>query len=48
MYEMINEELRNNFYEDPMIKVKLNQLEKQVLKGEISPYFAAQKLSKND
>jgi LAO/AO transport system kinase len=44
MYEMINEEIKNKFFQDPIIKDKLNQFEELVLKGEISPYYAAQKL----
>ncbi len=44
MYEAIQEELRNHFYENPIIAKKLKHFEKQVLKGEISSFQAASEL----
>ena len=41
MYEMINEEIKNRFYGHKETKLKLKELEKKVLAGEISPYYAA-------
>ncbi len=46
MYETINEELKNRFYNDIQNKKKISELEKKVLSGEISPYFAAKELLK--
>lgn len=44
MYETINEELKNRFYGNEKISEKLKKAEKQILKGEISPYAAAFKI----
>ncbi len=46
MYEMINEEIKNRFYDNKDTKLNLKELEKKLLKGEISPYFAANMLLK--
>jgi LAO/AO transport system kinase len=46
MYEMIRETIRNRFFYDPENKAKLEELEKKVLSGEISPYFAAAEILK--
>lgn len=46
MYETINEELKNSFYEIPGIKEKLSGIENLVVKGELSPYDAASLLIK--
>ncbi len=44
MYETINENLRNNFYKNHQIEAELKQMEKKVLKGEISSFIAAKVL----
>lgn len=44
MYETINEQLRNNFYQDEQIKSLMEESEKKVLKEEISSFVAAKKL----
>ena len=44
MYETINEQLRNNFYQDEKIKTLMAESEKKVLKEEISSFVAAKKL----
>jgi LAO/AO transport system kinase len=41
MFETINEKLRQHFYQDPVIKVKIAELEKRVLNAEISSFEAA-------
>src|SRR3989339_245995 len=41
MYETINEELKNRFYEDDMIKQKLAEYEEMVLDGRIGSFTAA-------
>ncbi|NCO55712.1 MAG: methylmalonyl Co-A mutase-associated GTPase MeaB [Bacteroidetes bacterium CG_4_10_14_3_um_filter_31_20] len=46
LYETIDENLKQNFYEQPKIKAKLIQLEQQVLSGKISPITAANKILK--
>ena len=44
MYETINEQLRNNFYQNEQIKSMMKEAEKKVLKEEISSFVAARKL----
>ena len=44
MYETINEQLRNNFYQNEKIETLLAESEKKVLKEEISSFVAARKL----
>ncbi len=44
MYETINEQLRNNFYQNEDIKVLMEESEKKVLKEEISSFVAAKRL----
>lgn len=44
MYESINEQLRNHFYQDPHIRELLEKKEAQVLNDEISSFAAAQAL----
>ena len=44
MYETINENLRTNFYQDKQINALIEELEKKVLKDEISSFVAAKKL----
>jgi LAO/AO transport system kinase len=44
MYETINEKLRQHFYQDPAIKIKIAELEKRVLNAEISSFEAANQL----
>jgi LAO/AO transport system kinase len=41
MFETINEKLKQHFYQDPVMKVKINELEKRVLNAEISSFEAA-------
>jgi len=41
MLETINEKLRQHFYQDPVIKIKITELEKRVLNAEISSFEAA-------
>ena len=43
MYESINEQLKNGFYNNETISVLLKQLENQVLNNEISSFVAAKK-----
>ena len=44
MYETINEQLRNNFYQNEQISTMMEETEKKVLKEEISSFVAARKL----
>ena len=44
MYETINEELKLRFYNDAEKQKQISELEKDVLSGKISPYFAAKVL----
>jgi LAO/AO transport system kinase len=44
MYETINEQLRNNFYQNEKIKTLMEETEAKVLKEEISSFVAAKKL----
>lgn len=44
MYETINEQLRNNFYQNEQIKNSMEELENKVLKEETSSFLAAKKL----
>lgn len=47
MYESINEQLKQNFYNDPDIKAKINSVETQVLNEEVSSFIAAKNLLDN-
>jgi len=44
MYETINEQLRNNFYQNEQIKKLMEESEKKILKEEISSFVAAKRL----
>ena len=44
MYETINEQLRNSFYQNEQIEALMEELEEKVLKEEISSFVAAKKL----
>lgn len=44
MYETINEQLRNNFYQNEQIKSLMEESERKVLKEEISSFVAAKNL----
>ena len=44
MYQTIEEGLKNNLYQDPETKKKLNILEKEVLLGKMSAFKAAQQI----
>ncbi len=44
MYETINEQLRNNFYQNEEIKMMMEESERKVLKEEISSFVAAKRL----
>ena len=44
MYESINEQLKNNFYQSPVIKKELAKKESQVLNSEISSFKAARQM----
>jgi LAO/AO transport system kinase len=44
MYESINEQLRNQFYQSPIIEEALQVKEQQVLRSEISSFKAAQQM----
>jgi LAO/AO transport system kinase len=44
MFETINEQLRNSFYNNPEMKEKLSILEMKVLNDQISPFIAAQQI----
>jgi LAO/AO transport system kinase len=44
MYETINEQLRNQFYQNKRIKTLMEESEKKVLKEEISSFVAAKHL----
>jgi LAO/AO transport system kinase len=44
MYETINEQLRNDFYQNEVISEKLGEAEGKVLKEELSSFVAARKL----
>lgn len=46
MYESINETLRNNFYENPIIAEELHKYEQAVLNGKIESFMAAGELLK--
>jgi LAO/AO transport system kinase len=46
MYETINEELKNRFFEDPAICIKLAEYEKMVTEGKIGSFAAASELLK--
>jgi GTPase len=44
MHETILEKLRRDFYDDPVIKLKIEELEKQVLEDKLSSFMAAGQL----
>lgn len=44
MYESINEELRNDFYNDPVIAEALKKYEEKVLSGKADSFLAAEKM----
>ncbi|MFY9150680.1 MAG: methylmalonyl Co-A mutase-associated GTPase MeaB [Prolixibacteraceae bacterium] len=44
MYETINEQLRNNFYQNEQLKTLMDESERKVLNEEISSFVAAKKL----
>ena len=44
MYESINESLKNNFYENPVIEEELKKYEESVLSGKLDSFMAAQEL----
>lgn len=44
MYETINRRLKDQFYENPEVSRLITTYEKEVVKGEISPFKAAEKL----
>lgn len=44
MYETINEQLRNNFYQNEKIRTIMEETEAKVLKEEVSSFVAAKKL----
>ena len=44
MYETINEQLRNKFYQNPEIRLLLSENEQKVLKNEITSFVAAKKI----
>jgi LAO/AO transport system kinase len=44
MHETIQEQLRRDFYDDPVIKAKIAELEKQVLEDKLSSFMAAGEL----
>jgi LAO/AO transport system kinase len=44
MHETIQEQLRRDFYDDPVIKAKIKELEKQVLEDKLSSFVAAGQL----
>ena len=44
MHETIQEQLKRNFYDDPEIKFKIKELEKQVLEDKLSSFNAAGQL----
>ena len=44
MYESINEHLRGNFYNNPLIQQRLKEAERSVLAGERTSFAAAKEL----
>jgi LAO/AO transport system kinase len=44
MHETIHEQLRRDFYDDPVIKAKIKELEKMVLEDKLSSFMAAGEL----
>ena len=44
LHESIQEQLGSHFYKHPKIKAKLNDIEKAVVNGDLSPFVAAQQL----
>ncbi len=46
MYETINQELKNNFYNDPGVNEKMKEFERKVLRDELNSFSAAGELLK--
>jgi LAO/AO transport system kinase len=44
MYESINEQLRDSFYNNPTIETMLTAQEREVLNGQVTSFVAAKKL----
>ena len=44
MYESINEQLRDSFYQNPKIESMLQEKERQVLEGNLTSFVAAKSL----
>ena len=44
MYESINEQLKNGFYYNPVIRQQIDPMEKQVLGGQVTSFVAAKRL----
>ncbi len=44
MYETINEQLKQNFYDDPRLKLKIAEMEEKVINAELSSFEAATEL----
>jgi LAO/AO transport system kinase len=44
MYETINEQLKQTFYDDPRLKLKIAEMEEKVINAELSSFEAATKL----
>ncbi|PIE86244.1 MAG: methylmalonyl Co-A mutase-associated GTPase MeaB [Bacteroidia bacterium] len=44
MYETINENLKNNFYQDPVRKKTIADYEAKILSGNLSPFMAAKRM----
>ena len=44
MYETINEQLRDSFYQNPLIEALLQQQEQEVLQGNLTSFVAAKRL----
>jgi LAO/AO transport system kinase len=44
MYETINEQLRTHFYQNPLLRSQLAEMEKRVISNEVSSFIAAKNL----
>ena len=44
MYETINETLKNNFYRNPEIEGRIEEVEQRVLDAKLSSFIAAKEL----
>ena len=44
MYESINTQLKNNFYQNPQISVMLKEKEQEILSGKVSSFIAAKQM----